>query len=780
MTAKFLHNYPARNARRIMLQSRKFFIVTCVLELLGIPMMIFFSMLHEYAEGLEQYSSFRNSFGNVWQYELIGGFCLGIAVLMGMFCGIRAYEEEWNKSHVDMLYALPLSGKQRFFSDYAGGLIMYLLPYIAAVLIGWIILLIMSPIVLSVNEVYRVNDTFSEIYKYYFLLTLGLGVLMWMYFSISALAASCCGTLFENIYTNLLLNLLIPGTFAAVLSYIINEVDGLDFEYSWQFIGYTSPIGGLIYLFYLISEFDSDFSYHSNSIRYISAGIRGESGLIPAYLRWIFVIILLTIAITVLAWRLYEHRKAEQVGKTFVYTWIYHVILTAVMVCILCLFDLDETAVPVLIFSAIVYFIMDVIRKRGFRAFWKSVIAYIATVSITLATFYITIRTDCFGRTKYVPPAMTVSSAEIIFDDAISDDYLTFDLIYSDKDTLSKLEDFHKDYIQNHDSRVEEIKNIRKEYHYTRDYDVFSSNAFDDYYSDDYYQDDEEYVYINYSSFTITYHTLIGTSIHRSYSLLNDEFLDLMQICSGTDLYAEAWGSLINRRLERNAKNEKDQFVSVMKLSVTYPFTYLTTDINIPDPKTNISVLAQAYQEDMKNMTFEQYCKDEIICWLDEIPVFASNAQTLNLLGQWGFSQTNDMAQNIINQARQYDTYNSKTNAGIAIYAPEDYRTNAQKYPSNSLDDIYFKKNDSHFAYLDAIPADMTIPEIKNKLPELYEVLNHAKRHYISTENCYLLSVGGEYYFIPEEDSTLVEKLIARDRTLMIFPDPPIPSGTKA
>ena len=199
MTARFLHNYPARNAVRIIRQNQKFAIVTSILQLLGIPVMAAAVMFRQYEQLRSAMDSHYHYSIDVWPYLMIGGFCLGVAVLMGMFSGIRAYEEEWNKTHVDMLYALPLSDKQRFFSDYLGGLGMYLIPYLVSVLLGWVIILALTPMVRSVNT----GDAFSLslFYEEYLLLSVGLLVLMWMYYTLSALTASCCGTLFENIYT---------------------------------------------------------------------------------------------------------------------------------------------------------------------------------------------------------------------------------------------------------------------------------------------------------------------------------------------------------------------------------------------------------------------------------------------------------------------------------------------------------------------------------------------------------------------------------------------------
>ena len=535
MTAKFLNNYPAKNAVRIISQNRKFAIVTCILSLLGIPLILGAGMMEGYLDALSRTRDTYHYSFSCYPYMLIGGFCGAVAVLLGIFCGIRAFEEEWNKTRVDMLYSLPLNGTQRFFSNYIGGFMMYTVPYIVSVLLGWIILLIMSPLIIS-NVGAPAAEEFHEFYLYYFLGSLGLFALMCMYYTISAVCASCCGTLFENIYTNLLLNVLIPGTCAAVLAVITNEVSGLDFEYSWDFIGYISPIGGLIYLIYILIEKGIDFDFSDYTSSYQAYGGSSEkSGLIPAYTRWIIVIIVLTAALLVLAWKLYQRRKAEHVSKPFVYIWLYYLIISAVTACILCIGAADADALfAVILFSAIVYFIMEVIRKRGFKKFWLSVVTYIVTIAIAIGGYNLITATECFGRTKYIPPVGTVTSVDISFRETGLRGYDSADyhLTYKDRETISKIQEFQRNYIQNHYDFMKQLNALCTEYHYQLQYNY--NAALESYENYDYKTADSDWNCFETTSFTVTYHTIAGTSIHRSYDLYADEYFErqlISRIC---------------------------------------------------------------------------------------------------------------------------------------------------------------------------------------------------------------------------------------------------------
>ena len=766
MTAKFLNNYPARNALRIISQNRKFAIVTSILYLLGIPLMMFAGMTEGYLSALDAANKISGYSFSCEPYEFIGGACTAIAVFLGFFCGIRAFEDEWNKTRVDMLYSLPLNGTQRFFSNYAGGFVMYSVPYLISVVIGWMILLIMLPMIQRLDALpVEYTDDFKQFYLYYFLGTLGLFALMCLYYTISAVCASCCGTLFENIYTNLLLNLLIPGTFAAVLGVFTSEIKGIEFEYSWEFIGFMSPVGGLIYLAYLILDkgFDSYTANYDNT--YCGYGGTPENqGLIPAFIRWIICILLLTALLTVLAWKLYQHRKAEHVGKPFVYTWIYHVIITAITVCILCISAVeDDFIIAVILFSAIVYFIMEVIRKRGFKKFWLSVVAYIATVAVSFGGYILVTATDAFGRVSYIPSLATVSSAEITFSGYGLARSTQYKLTYSDRETLSKIQNFQKNYLQNHDSLEEELSKLSEEYHSSLYYDY---NTYSDGYSYDYsdYSGDYGEYYDNYNLFdstffTVTYYTLTGTSIHRSYNLYYDEYLEIMKICIGTDTFAEANANLLKNRVinevrEYNEKTYSYEIPSNISLNINHFYNdnaQVPQQLYLPNAENAISSLADTYQKDLSALTFETYCTDEVIGYIESLPVYESCSGTVAFLKDHGFSEF-DLSETLSH-------YNNQNVLQIKVYAPENYRSSSLNYPSclfNTQSPIYLKQDE---AYQDTVTL-FDSSSMEKYYPELTEVLRHAKQHYISSEPCYLIYLNGYEFMIPQAYSGAVENMI--------------------
>ncbi len=456
--------FPFRNGLRVIKQNQKFAIVTCILELLGVPLIVASIMLEliDETRRSEEYIHFVDT-GNIALYATIGGFCLTVSVIMGMFSAIHSFTELHSKPKVDMLYSLPLTGTQRFFSDYLGGLGFYGLPYLISCVIGLIEIFLLGSFVNFDSSYIDDGVTLGMIAKYYLYATIGLFALMLMYFTLASLVTVCCGTLFESIYTNFLLNCLIPGAMAAVMA-VVTSNTGFEFEYLWQIIGYLSPIGGLIFLIYMMgNNMDDAMSgyLHTYGLGDAYATQTKIHELFPTYIRWIFCILLITAVMLVGAWQLYKRRKAEAVGQPFVYIGAYYLMLTLVTVSILCLMDVNVVG-PALLFSAIVYFIMEVVRKRGFKKFWMSMITYVVTVGVTIGFFYLCVGTNMFGRVNYVPAPATVSSVQVEFTSKISNGY-TVNLEYTDRDIIKAVTEQHKSLV----SSRKDAKRTMSRYNYS-------------------------------------------------------------------------------------------------------------------------------------------------------------------------------------------------------------------------------------------------------------------------------------------------------------------------
>lgn len=803
MTAMSLRNFPARNALRVVKQNQKMTIVTCILYLLGIPLAIAAGMITVIDDSREHPLSLYIQ--NTEMYAVLGMLFLGIAVFMGLFAAILSFSELHKKTRVDMLYALPLTGKQRFFSDYIGGCLMYIIPYLISVILGWIIIFCMAPFVNWQGTEYTFGTFMAEAGKMYAMATIGLLALMLLYYTLSVFVTVCCGTLFESIYTNILLNCLIPGALALVLAIISDEV-GLGFEDMWQVVGFTSPIGGLIYLILLLAgELDGISDFASNAYQFAATQNGAAHAMLPTYLRWIFVILLLTAVLLIVAWQLYVRRKAEEVGKPFIYVAAYYVMLTLVTILILCMLKAGAIG-PALILSAIVYFVMEVIRRRGFKRFWLSLITYAATILVSIAGFYLVVATGCFGRVSYVPAAIGVKSVVLEFED-VNNNRFDYMLEYTDADIISGVTELHRQIIQDEKNSVNYALNrqMLEERWCELDYNTYNDpqrglyettlpyyGGYGEYVWNEYgerveneawtwdpYLPVPDGVYAEYgrtSRVSITYYTVAGTWVHRSYSLNADQMQKLLQLVYGTPLYAQARADGLRARLNDEYKVSDWDAPNYGKIPSRITFvTRSNTQGNnmahsakLDNAPENLERLAAAYQSDLEQMTAQDFATAEFYCYINQLEVYTCCKNTIAVLDSFGIEPFKVSERYAFQDAENADmiytegTAASDTSAnfwGIRIYTPEMSRTASALYPHSTASTIYFQSGEPAY---EAIMYAGTSVSLEKEYPEMYALLGALRSNYVTDEDCYVVVIRGKSYILPKGQEELAQAVIAK------------------
>ena len=819
MTATSSHNaLPFRNALRVVSQNKKMTIVTCILQFFGIPLAMTASMLAVIADShtVKDGAIYKMlSDMHVEIYAGIGVMLASAAIFMGMFAAINSFTELFKKTQVDMLYSLPLTGTQRFFSNYLGGCLMYIVPYLAAVLLGWIILFGLSPFVNWGYEFQNYNsfgEFMGEIGKYYGLGTLGLLFLMLLYYTLTVLVTVCCGTLFETLYTTILLNCLIPGTLALIIGVITSKLD-MEFEYSWYCIGYMSPIGGLIYLIMLLTgemnvTMDSN-AYHFSATQTIS------HQMLPSYCRWIIAIILLTAAMTAGAWFLYKRRKSEETGKPFVFILAYYIMLTLGTLAILCISAVEENFIgPAIFIAAVAYFIMEVIRKRGFRKFWLSIVTFAATVIASFGCYALIINTDGFGRTNYVPTALNVRSVCVEYFDQCSNRQFEYRLEYTDRDVINQIISLHHDLLADRKAdngskryqtrwaadlnaqmlserwaRLDYDRNSYAEstFHYSLPYSITGNfKDLDQNITSSRSQTNNKTMmtseidklldpsvslpegmegeYTNGYNVSLTYYTRTGSTVHRTYQVNTDEMQRLMNIVHDTDLYAEALSSGLSARFNMEYTSYDDKLKkSTIPNSIQFKMSniaddagirYRTQTVYMPDAPAKLLQLAAAYEKDLTAMTAEDFRTAKIYGYLSQLPVYENCKETIALLESFGV-QKFDLAERLGIHEMGSGEYSG---IGVLLFKPEQNRTASVNYPHSTAADIYFKTTP---AYEDVI-LYRELTSMREEYPELYKLLEAARSNYVTDENCYVLYFDGVSYIIPEADAQLAEALIQK------------------
>lgn len=799
MTARsLLKGMPACNLRSAIKHNSKIMIIICILQALGIPVIMGAAMGELWQEAFYEKNHYSVLEG-LELYAIIGCIIFGMAVIMGIVAGVAVFRELWKKHDVDMMYALPMTGTQRFFSHYLAGAVMYLLPYVIAVIIGWIILLGGS-CAIDFNYLSQTHGEFlAEACKYYLLASLGMFLLMWMYYTTTALITVCCGTIAESIYTTLLLNCLIPGTFAAVLAVICDNINEFSFEYLWQPIGYTSPIGGLIYLIYILSNgFDTYYGSYS-----VSGSEATDHGLIPAFIRWALIITILVVISLVAAWKLYQRRKAEAVSKPFVYLGAYYLMLTALTVLILCLLNTGIDAFgPIIILAAVIYLLMEVIRKRGFRRFWVSVISYVLTVALTIGMFTAVVMTEAFGTVYRIPALSSISSVKIEMSSPFSED---IDLEYTDKEVIAAIREVHKelaDDIKQYGRTTQEINDTLRELDYRilvfdvaptePNGEVIESNDnsmsnllndaiyytvdpeteyFKDYVIEEKYWDEyscnvtsywDEYNYAPTEYVCITYYTHMGTTMNRRYDVNLDQYKQLLEIIYGTQLYADSAAYRFRERIKSDMTNydidTKDERIPErMTMEISQGIHDGRQSVSVYGGEATLDRLADCYHRDLLNMKNDEQLTSGVYCTLSNVVIWNACTETIALLEEFGFREMNISEK--FGLEAYYNEYMESRSLHMRIYAPGDYAfgTKQNKVVLNHNHSIYVQPNSASF-------EDIYYPvkgmDMEKHFPELYALLDAARYQHLCEEECYMLVVNGTWYAIPSEYSDLAQAVI--------------------
>ena len=800
MTARsLLKGMPACNLRSAIKHNSKIMIIICILQALGIPVIMGAAMGELWQEAFYEKNRYLVLEG-LELYAIIGCIIFGMAVIMGIVAGVAVFRELWKKHDVDMMYALPMTGTQRFFSHYLAGAVMYLLPYVIAVIIGWIILLGGS-CAIDFDYLGQTHGEFlAEACKYYLLASLGMFLLMWMYYTTTALITVCCGTIAESIYTTLLLNCLIPGTFAAVLAVICDNINEFSFEYLWQPIGYTSPIGGLIYLIYILSggTLYSSYGYYS-----VAGSETTDHGMIPAFIRWALIITILVVISLVAAWKLYQRRKAEAVSKPFVYLGAYYLMLTALTVLILCLLNTGIDAFgPIIILAAVIYLLMEVIRKRGFRRFWVSVISYVLTVALTIGMFTAVVMTEAFGTVYRIPALSSISSVKIEMNSPFDED---IDLEYTDKEVIREIRELHKELagdMKQYGRTTQEINDTLRELDYRiLEFDVaptepngevIESNDnsmsnllndciyytvdpeteyFKDYVIEEKYWDEysgsvpsywDEYNYAPTDYVCITYYTHMGTTMNRRYDVNPDQYKQLLEIIYGTQLYADRAANRFRERIKSSMTNynidTKDERIPErMTLEISQGIHDGYQSALVYGGEATLDRLADCYHRDLLNMKNDEQLTSGVYCTLSNVTIWNACTETIALLEEFGFREMNISEKFGLDE--HYHEYQDGRSLHMRIYAPGDYAfgTKQNKVVLNHNHSIYVQPNSASY-------EDIYYPvkgmDMEKHFPELYALLDAARYKYMCEEECYMLVVNGNWYAIPPEKSDLAQAVI--------------------
>lgn len=704
--------------KNTILENKKFLFIVSVLHLIGYPVIAF--TIRYYSEHPDNTDE---------NYAIASCIALAIAILSGAIIAISIFNYLYKKSTVDMNLSLPLTTRQRFLSEYFAGLTIYIVPAIIGGLIGTVILL-------------TGKHELMEIVKYTIYIGSVVIIGMILYYSLTVLILSCCGSLFETILSTLLINAMIPASIY-LLSYTIISNDSFGLSSNSLFLNQifiSSPIGNAAFIIYFFDNVNMYGNVNTN-----------------LYVHWLIPTLIFTVLIVLLSYFLYKKRKAEQVSKPYVYKFIYYAILFFVTFCIISIFKvstgssdytaqtdstpIDASFFPAVMCSSIVFFIMEIISNRGFKKFWLSILKFAGTITCIYAVLLLCHATNGFGVNKYVPLESAVDNVIIDFDNTS-----TYNLPIRNKHTIHDVVSLHEKVIK---EKYEDKNTSHKEISESELDQRIKNGALATY---------------NRKNISITYYLKNGSILTREYNVSDEQMEQLYaSMMTGRD-YAEYCYHKLSYSFAFRVENDKNagNIEIYNKINQKISTTKLTVD--------EFSKLIKAYKNDIENMSADSFYTDKIIGTIDlKYPIRESFINTLNFLEEYCNISIDD-----------FEVTSLGDNNAVAIFKDvvQIVTGNYDKYCYDDYYNSYAQSSKPSYTILSKYislcnnsptsVAEYNRDSIVNE-KDFIDLLNNASVYYDNDEIGGIIVVNNQILYLSPEYKERVEKLYNQQPELLYW-----------
>lgn len=705
--------------KNTILENKKFLFIVSVLHLIGYPVIAF--TIRYYSEHPDNTDE---------NYAIASCIALAIAILSGAIIAISIFNYLYKKSTVDMNLSLPLTTRQRFLSEYFAGLTIYIVPAIIGGLIGTVILL-------------TGKHELMEIVKYTIYIGSVVIIGMILYYSLTVLILSCCGSLFETILSTLLINAMIPASIY-LLSYTIISNDSFGLSSNSLFLNQifiSSPIGNAAFIIYFFDNVNMYGNVNTN-----------------LYVHWLIPTLIFTILIVLLSYFLYKKRKAEQVSKPYVYKFIYYAILFFATFCIISIFKvstgssdytaqtnstpIDASFFPAVMCSGIVFFIMEIISNRGFKKFWLSILKFAGTITCIYAVLLLCHATNGFGVNKYVPLESAVDNVIIDFDNTS-----TYNLPIRNKHTIHDVVSLHEKVIK---EKYEDKNTSHKEIPESELDQRIKNGALATY---------------NRNNISITYYLKNGSILTREYNVSDEQMEQLYaSMMTGRD-YAEYCYNKLSYSFAFRVENDKNarNIEIYNKINQKISTTKLTVD--------EFSKLIKAYKNDIENMSADSFYTDKIIGTIDlEYPIRESFINTLNFLEEYCNISIDDFEVTSLGDNNAVAIFKDVVQIVTGNYDEYCYYNSyaQSSKPSYTILSKYISLCNNSPTSVAEYSRDSIVNEIVNK-KEFIDLLNNASVYYDNDEIGGIIVVNNQILYLSPEYKERVEKLYNQQPELLYW-----------
>ena len=681
--------------------NRKLATVICILHAIGFPLIMALGVYTEYYYEKYKDNDYHTHYPNT-DILIVAGFIAGIlALLAGFVVAMNIFRYQYKKSCVDMNLSLPLSSTQRFFTDYLTGLGIYLIPALVAWVIGDLIGLI--GIGLHLEDM---KDSLSIINH------CGICVVfaMILFYTLTVFCVTCCGSIFEAIASSVLINGIIP-LFLLVFGFCVcnsNPYGVMDDVIMLEQIYFTSPFGCAMFVFQITDNGTTN---------------------VPYFWSWLISIIIYIALIVALTYFLYKKRKAESVSKPYVYRMLYYAMTSAMLFIIIYAISLSgDDFIGAIFVGAIIYFLFEVITKRGFKKFHYSVFRFIGTVVSIFIIVAVSDISNGFGIYKYVPNPAGVSQVSMreygsmtkSFNEIV--DYGSN--MYSDRNIIRTVTEIQKSYIDQyeHPEKYE-------------DYDIINISESNDHNTINFNNDIE---------LEIRYYMKNGNIVSRRYDILYEDFYKITSAIYTSDEFAEYAEDIIREYYSRYNYDYPLR-------SIAFSESKTETQYDIQMNKSSLEELITAYQTDLKNMTAEDYCSKQIIGYIGNGLEIRENFENTIAFIKKNRPDFNTDGDNF--------KLSSFENATVCVYQNVIPVDNIINYNNSSeyrrISERYILMSD-RYAGAGKKPFSIGTNTVD---AELEKLINVSKNVYDSNETGGMIIINNCAYYIPKEYKELADKV---------------------
>lgn len=574
----------------------KLFISNLFFQLLCLPVIAGVLLREYYFENLNiEYDD-----SEIVPFIFIAVISFLLSVAMGVIIPMMNFRYLYNKSLVDMNYSLPLTHRQRFLADFFSGLSVYIIPALIGAAVAGIELLIGSAFI-DISEVLRSVPDFIR---------MGTVVIMGMIllYAVSVFAISFAGSTFEALFSIAAVNIMIPSFISVTWINIVKAANyGLTDESIVKNFTFftTSPIGVFGYFIY------------SSSVTAYRRGRYSSVFTDSMYTNFMLRTLLFIAAVVFITYLLYRHRKAEDVSKPYVYKAFYYAIMSVAVYCIFSLLNMTKLSSGILaafIISGILWFVMEVIRRRGFKRFWTAAVSFGVTSAAVLCVIKAIDATHGLGRAKAIPSASSVTDVEIeLFS------FIDSKNVFHDKQIINDAIELNKELVDRH-FRYDEYEYELSDY----DPDMYTGNR----------THKGKYI-LDETDITITYYTGSGSAMIRTYLVPSEMLTKLVSDIITSEEYADQTADELYRRSLRKANDEYYAYYDeIDENEAKYCSFNINDKVNIGKLEVFTAAegkeLTEAIRRDIIDMTPEDLRNSEYYCELENQTITSAFKNTIN------------------------------------------------------------------------------------------------------------------------------------------------------